>query len=149
MSIFLMFSVHRKQTPFVVVGSLKIYENLHDLGWYRRRLCGDFPTVFLYEVGACADPGIFVPENSSDNFFSPQLYRGCPMVISNKTIYVYFFYFYFYFIYFFFLGGGGGGVQMLISIETHTAYDFPGGSGPPTPSGSAHGETVRVHMPIF
>ena len=52
-----MFSVHRKQTPFVVVGSLKIYENLHDLGWYRRRLCGDFPTVFLYEVGACADPG--------------------------------------------------------------------------------------------
>ena len=39
---------------------------------------------------------------------------------------------------------------MLISIETHTAYDFPGGSGPPTPSGSAHGETtVRVHMPIF
>ena len=96
-----MFSVHRKQTPFVVVGSLKIYENLHDLGWYRRRLCGDFPTVFLYEVGACSDPGIFVPENSSDNFFSPQLYRGCPMVISNKTIYVYFF-----FIFFFFLGGG-------------------------------------------
>ena len=103
MSIFLMFSVHRKQTPFVVVGSLKISENLHDLGWYRRRLGGDFPTVFLYEVGACADPGIFVPENSSDNFFSPQLYRGCPMVISNKTIYVYFF---FYFL-FFFLGGGG------------------------------------------
>ena len=27
-----MFSVHRKQTPFVVVGSLKIYENLHDWG---------------------------------------------------------------------------------------------------------------------
>ena len=105
--IFLMFSVHRKQTPFVVVGSLKNYENLHDLGWYRRRLCGDFPTVFLYEVGACADPGIFVPENSSDNFFSPQLYRGCPMVISNKTIYVYFFLF--YFIFFFFWGGGGGG----------------------------------------
>ena len=110
MSIFLMFSVHRKQTPFVVVGSLKIYENLHDLGWYRRRLCGDFPTVFLYEVGACADPGIFVPENSSDNFFSPQLYRGCPMVISNKTIYVYFFLiFIFFFFFFFFLGGGGGG----------------------------------------
>ena len=105
MSIFLMFSVHRKQTPFVVVGSLKIYENLHDLGWYRRRLCGDFPTVFLYEVGACADPGIFVPENSSDKFFSPQLYRGCRMVILNKTIYVYF---YFYlFIFFFFWGGGG------------------------------------------
>ena len=38
---------------------------------------------------------------------------------------------------------------MLISIETHITYDFPGGSGPPTPSGSAHGETVRVHMPIF
>ena len=67
-----MFSVHRKQTPFVVVGSLKIYEKLHDLGWYGRRLCG-----------------------------------------------------------------GGGGVQMLISIETHITYDFPGGggggSGPPPP----------------
>ena len=102
--------------------------------------------MFQYEVMACADPGIFVPENSSDNFFSPQLYRGCPMVISNKTIYVYFFLFIYLFIFFFF---GGGGVQMLISIETHTAYDFSGGSGPPTPSGSAHGETVRVHMPIF
>ena len=47
--------------------------------------------------------------------------------------------------------GGGGGVQMLISIETHITYDFPGGggSGLPTPSGSAHGETVRVHMPIL
>ena len=35
-----------------------------------------------------------------------------------------------------------GGVQMLISIETHirTCY-FPGGvSGPPIPSGSAHGQ---------
>ena len=100
-----MFSVHRKQTPFVVVGSLKIYEKLHDLGWYGRRLCGDFPTVFLYEVGACADPGIFaggggvqarLPENSSDNFFSPQLYRWCPIVISNKTI-----------IFNIFRGGGG------------------------------------------
>ena len=97
-----MFSVHRKQTPFVVVGSLKIYEKLRDLGWYGRRLCGDFPTVFLYEVGACAAPGIFagggvqarLPENSSDNFFSPQLYRGCPIVNSNKTI--------------IFRGGGGG-----------------------------------------
>ena len=47
---------------------------------------------------ACADPGIFargiqarLPENSSDNVcYSPQLilqfYRGCPMVISKKTI---------------------------------------------------------------
>ena len=56
-----------------------------------------------------ADPGIFVPENSSDNFFSPQLYRGCPMVISNKTIYVYIFFILFYFFFFFFGGGGGGG----------------------------------------
>ena len=59
MSFFLNVFVHRKQTPFVMVGALKIYENLHDLAWYGRRLCGDFPTVFLYEVGACADPGIF------------------------------------------------------------------------------------------
>ena len=42
-----------------MVGSLKICEYLHDLGLYGRMLCGDFPTVFLYEVGACADPGIF------------------------------------------------------------------------------------------
>ena len=36
--------------------------------------------------------------------------------------------------------GGGGGGQMLISIETHITYDFPGGgSGPPIPLyGSAH-----------
>ena len=27
----------------------------------------------------------------------------------------------------------GEGVQMLISIETHTICDFPGGSGPPIP----------------
>ena len=62
-----------------------------------------------------------LPENSSDNFFSPQFYRGCPIVISNKTI-------------IFNIFRGGGGVQMLISIETHITYDFPGGgSGPPTP----------------
>ena len=76
-----------------------------------------------------------LPENSSDNFFSPQLYRGCPIVISNKTIIF-----------------RGGGVQMLISIETHITYDFPGGGGGPEtlpPSGYAHGETVRVHMPIL
>ena len=142
-----MFSVHRKQTPFVVVGSLKNYENLHDLGWYRRRLCGDFPTVFLYEVGACADPGIFVPENSSDNFLVLNFTEGAQWLFQTK-LYMYIF-FYFYFFFGGGGGGGGGGVQMLISIETHTAYDFPGGSGPPTPSGSAHGETVRVHMPIF
>ena len=32
-----------------------------------------------------------------------------------------------------FLGGGGegpGSVQVLISIETHITYDFPGGGGP-------------------
>ena len=42
---------------------------------------------------------------------------------------------------------------MLISIETNITYDFPGGGGggpdPVPPSGSAHGETVRVHMPIL
>ena len=27
---------------------------------------------------------------------------------------------------------------MLISIETYRIYDFPGGPGPPYPSGSAH-----------
>ena len=34
----------------------------------------------------------------------------------------------------------GGGVQMLISIETHITYDFPGGGGHPPPFGSAHGD---------
>ena len=33
---------------------------------------------------------------------------------------------------------GGGGVQMLIFIETHITCDFPGGSRPLSPSGSAH-----------
>ena len=42
-----------------------------------------------------------------------------------------------------FRGGGpnfsrGCGVQMLISIETYKICDFPGGPGPPYPSGSAH-----------
>ena len=69
--------------------------------------------------------------------------EGAQWLFQTK-LYMYIFFFIFYFFFFF-----GGGVQMLISIETHTAYDFPGGSGPPTPSGSAHGETVRVHMPIF
>ena len=54
-------------------------------------------------------------------------------------------------------GGGGGGVQMLISIETHITFDFPGGSGPPIPpSGSAHvrslkniiGKLATVHAKI-
>ena len=40
-------------------------------------------------------------------------------------------------------GGGpnftrGCGVQMLNSIETYKICGFPGGSGPPYPSGSAH-----------
>ena len=34
----------------------------------------------------------------------------------------------------------GWGVQLLISIETHTSCDFPGGIRTPyPPSGSAHG----------
>ena len=33
---------------------------------------------------------------------------------------------------------GGRGVQMLISIETHITYDFPGGSGPPIPPLDLH-----------
>ena len=33
---------------------------------------------------------------------------------------------------------GGGSNQMLISIETHITWDFPGGSGPLSPSGYAH-----------
>ena len=46
------------------------------------------------------------------------------------------------FYYFFFWGGGGWGVQILISIETYITCDFSGGgggSGPPIPSGFAHG----------
>ena len=63
----------------------------------------------------------------------------------------------------YFPGGGGckffpgGGVQMLISLETHvrTCY-FPGGgvSGPPIPSGSAHGQchhngTIFITVPLL
>ena len=103
--------MQRKQTPFVVVGSLKIYEKLHDLGWYGRRLCGDFPTVFLYEVGACADPGIFArggggrgsrpdcQKTALTTFLVLNFTEGVqPTVISNKTI-----------IFNIFRGGGGGG----------------------------------------
>ena len=41
--------------------------------------------------------------------------------------------------------GGGGGDQMLISIETHITYDFPGGGGgwdPLSPSMDPH---IRFH----
>ena len=89
----------------------------------------------------CQGVQVHLPENSSDNvvflFFSPQLilqfYRGCPMVISKKTI-----------IFKGFRGGptfsregggnffhGGGGVQLVISIETLITCDFPGGGGGP------------------
>ena len=64
---FLMFSVHRKQPPYVVVGSFR--------GMRGSR-------IFCQGGGVQAR----LPENSSDNFFSPQHYRGCPMVISNITI---------------------------------------------------------------
>ena len=43
-------------------------------------------------------------------------------------------------------GGGGGGVQMLIPIETHRACDFPEGSGPLSPSGSAHGISFKINQ---
>ena len=46
-------------------------------------------------------------------------------------------------------GGGGSnffqGVQMLISIETHRTFDFPGGVLTPIPpSGSAHEEDWKM-----
>ena len=47
-----------------------------------------------------------------------------------KQNYICIFFFYFFFCQ---IGRGGGGVQMLISIETHTAYDFPGGVRTPNP----------------
>ena len=67
------------------------------------------------------------------------------MVISKKTI-----------IFHGFRGGGGQhlpgdptfsrGVQMLISIETHTTCDFPGGSGPPIPPLDLHMQ-LEIHSP--
>ena len=38
-----------------------------------------------------------------------------------------------------FPGGVGEGGNCLFPIETHITCNFPGGSGPPPPSGSAHG----------
>ena len=39
----------------------------------------------------------------------------------------------------------GGGVQMLISIETHITYNFPGGFRPPIPPLDPHMVLVHVH----
>ena len=89
-----MFSVHRKQTPYAVVGSL-----------------GGMRGSRIFCRGGGEGVQARLPENSSDNFFSPQHYRGCPMVFSNITIIFNIF----------------RGVQMLISLETHITYDFPGG----------------------
>ena len=96
----------------------------------------------------CQGVQVHLPENSSDNvvfcFFSPQLilqfYRGCPMVISKKTI-----------IFKGFRGGPtfswGGGVQSVISIETHITCDFPGGwGGPHIPPLDPH---MRFHNLFF
>ena len=132
MSIFLMFSVHRKQTPFVVVGSLKIGEGSVETSL----LC------FCMRWGHARIQEFLCQKTALTTFLVLNFTEGAQWLFQTKL------YMYIFFIFLFF-GGGGGGVQMLISIETHTAYDFSGGSGPPTPSGSAHGETVRVHMPIF
>ena len=53
---------------------------------------GDFPTVILYEVGACADLGIFagggvqarLPENSSDNFLVLNFTEGVQWLFQTK-----------------------------------------------------------------
>ena len=52
--------------------------------------------------------------------------EGAQWLFQTK-LYMYFFFF--IIILFFF----GGGVQMLISIETHITYDFPGGVRTPNP----------------
>ena len=111
-----MFSVHRKQTPFVVVGSLKIYENLHDLGWYRRRLCGDFPTVFLYEVGACADPGILCQKTALTTFSVLNFTEGAQWLFQTKL------YMYIFFIFFFFCGRDGVLILVLVLVLTRVLF---------------------------
>ena len=90
---------------------------------------------FRGQEAICADPGFFVSFTKSSAYFI--LYRGGPMVLLLRKLYLYFtkdpkksiiF-----------QGGvqlypGGGGVQMLISIETHIrTCDFPGGGGVRTP----------------
>ena len=91
--------------------------------------------VHTCALTACRDPGqARWPENSLDNVFFVFLvlnYREnytFPRIQRGPNI--------------FRCSGGGGGwaglVQMLISIEPHITCDFPGGSGPYPPSGSAH-----------
>ena len=66
--------------------------------------------------------------------------EGAQWLFQTKLyMYIYIYIFFFFFFFFFFWGGGSKCYNLW----------FSRGSGPPTPSGSAHGETVRVHMPIF
>ena len=60
---------------------------------------------FCMRWGACADPGIFVPENSSDNFLVLNFTEGDQWLFQTK-LYMYIF-FLFLFFFFFFFGGGG------------------------------------------
>ena len=124
-----------------MVGSLKNYENLHDLGaLWRLPYC-----VSVWGRGHARIQEFLCQKTALTTFLVLNFTEGAQWLFQTKL------YMYIFFFFFFFWGGGGvgGGVQMLISIETHITYDLPGGSGPPTPSGSAHGETVRVRMPIF
>ena len=86
-----MFSVHRKQTPFVVVGSLKIYENLHDLGWYRRRLCGDFP--FCMRWGHARIQEFLCQKTALTTFLVLNFTEGAQWLFQTKLYMYIFFYF--------------------------------------------------------
>ena len=90
--------------------------------------------LWLVLLGACADPGFFAGGGGSrPDFQKTALTTFSVLSITEGVQWVW------------------GGVQMLISIETHITYDFPGGgSRPPTPLWiRAWGDCACAHVHLL
>ena len=104
MSIFLMFSVHRKQTPFVVVGSLKIYEICMIWGGIGEGSVETSLLCFCMRWGHAGIQEFLCQKAALTTFLVLNFTEGAQWLFQTKLYMYIFFYFYF-----FFLGGGGGG----------------------------------------
>ena len=101
MSFFLMFSVHRKQTPFVVVGSLKIcmiWGGIGEGSVETSLLC------FCMRWGHARIQEFLCQKTALTTFLVLNFTEGAQWLFQTK-LYMYIF---FYFFFFFFWGGGGG-----------------------------------------